>query len=81
MACDGGEIFLRKSRSEGAILLEVGALDRLHVNATCKGEGKGGAEAFMIEAEPDDRLFLLNATSVRTCTVQPFKPFLDHRGE
>ena len=81
VACDGGEIFLRRSRTKGAIVLEVGPLDRLHANTKCKGQDNGGAEAFTIQAEPDDRLFRLNATSVRTCTVQPFKPFLDHRGE
>ncbi|MFP7674292.1 hypothetical protein ACG74X_13170 [Marivita sp. S0852] len=81
VACDGGEIYLRRSRIKGAILLAVDSLDRLHVNAKCKGKDNDGAEAFMIQAEPDDRLFLLHATSVRTCTVQPFKPFLDHRGK
>ena len=78
VACDGGEILLRRARTKGAILLEVGPLGRLHVNARCKGSD--GADGFLIEAAPDDKLFLLNPTTARTCTVEPFKPYRDHRG-
>lgn len=80
VACDGGEILLSRTGNEGAILLRIGPLGRLHVNARCKGDEGGGAAPFMIAAEPDDAAFLLHPTSVRTCTVQPFKPYRDHRG-
>ncbi len=79
VACDGGEILLRRSQDDGSILLEVGPIGRLHVNAKCKDNG--GTAAFMIKAEPDDKVFLLRPTTVRTCTVQPFKPYNDQRGD
>lgn len=77
--CDNGDILLRLSGDDGSILLEVGESGRLPVNARC--EGGDGAPPFEIEAEPDDTRFLLRSTSVNSCTVQPFRPFLDHRGE
>lgn len=79
VACDGGEILLQRSQNGASILLKVGPLGRLHVNANCNGDD--GAAAFLIEADPDDKVFLLHPTTVRTCTVEPFKPFLDRRGD
>ncbi len=79
LSCGGGDVILQRSGGDGAILLEIGASGALQVNARCKGSG--GAVPFLIEAEPDDKLFLLHPTPTRTCTVQPFKPYLDHRGD
>jgi hypothetical protein len=79
VSCDDGVILLKKSGDDGLILVEIGEAGRLLVNARC--EASEGASPFEIEAEPDDTSFLLRPTSVQTCTVQPFKPFLDHRGD
>ncbi|MDF1871317.1 hypothetical protein [Vannielia sp.] len=79
VACGGGAFNLRQASSDNAILLDISGAGRLHINARC--EGREGAAPFLIEAEPDDKVFKLQPTSVRSCTLQPFKPYLDHRGE
>lgn len=79
VTCDSGEVILKRSGSGDAILLKIGETGRLMVNAHCANGG--GAPAFAIEAEPDDRIFKLQPASTRTCTVQPFGPFLDQRGK
>lgn len=79
VTCAGDDFTLRRSGRDGAILLEIGASGGLQVNPQCAG-GEGAAP-FVVSAEPDDRVFLLHSTTVRTCTVQPFKPFRDHRGD
>ncbi|MCK0150684.1 hypothetical protein MWU54_11660 [Marivita sp. S6314] len=79
VACDVGTVLLRPSGDSGALLLEIGPSGRLHVNARCDGDG--GAAPFLLDSQPDDQLFLLHPRPARACTVAPFKPFLDHRGD
>ncbi|MDF1671105.1 MAG: hypothetical protein P1U83_15980 [Roseovarius sp.] len=79
VACSGEKFTLQHAAGDRAILLKMGTAGRLQVNARC--EGNDDAAPFLIEAEPDDKLFKLQPTSVRSCTVQPFKPYLDFRGD
>lgn len=79
VTCGGGEAIVLRAAGDRSIFLDIGAAGGVQVNARCDGDDAGGA--FLIEADPDDKVFLLHPTTTRTCTVQPFKPFLDHRGD
>lgn len=76
LACDGGEFHLRAGRASGSIMLDIEPTGQLQVNARCNVDAEGAA-SFLIDALPDDRVFLLHEVPVKTCTVQPFKPYLD----
>lgn len=75
ISCANDAFQLRVAKRAGSIMVDISAVGRLAINARCPDQDEG-APPFVIDALPDDELFLLFPASVKTCSVQPFRPYL-----
>ncbi len=64
--CDGGGFVIKDIREDGSILLDLETRGYIALNSDC-GEGD---EVFPLDAEPDDKLFLLHTEKADVCLAQ-----------
>ncbi len=66
--CDGGGFYVDKIRNDNSMLLDLESRGYIALISGCDGAGE--EEVFVLEAEPDDKMFLLQATDPKACQAK-----------
>ena len=64
--CDGGGVVVRPGKKDGTILVDLEAFGYISLSSGCGAEE---GEFFSLEAEPDDKVFLLHRKSADHCAT------------
>ncbi len=68
IACDGGGFYVDKIRNDNSMLLDLETRGYIALISGCDGAEE--EEIFVLDAEPDDKMFLLHATDPKTCQAK-----------